>query len=85
MPREVEIRTKAGKDLRKTPKDDGERITRAILNLGAGSTVIASGSQISRRSIVCALGIGVCSWKSSRTKSRSSVSCTAVKRIALKP
>jgi mRNA interferase RelE/StbE len=38
MERQIEIRTKAEKDLRRIPKADGERITRAILALRAGLT-----------------------------------------------
>ena len=36
MPREIEIRSKAEKDLRVIPKRDGERITKAILALRLG-------------------------------------------------
>ncbi len=37
MPREIEIRNKAEKDLKAIPKRDGERITKAILALQSGS------------------------------------------------
>lgn len=36
MPREIEIRSKAEKDLRGIPKRDGERIAAAILALRSG-------------------------------------------------
>jgi len=38
MPREIEIRTKAEKDLKSIPKRDGERITKAIIALQSGSS-----------------------------------------------
>jgi len=38
MPREIEIRSKAEKDLRAIPKRDGERIAAAILAVRAGVT-----------------------------------------------
>ncbi len=38
MPREIEIRSKAEKDLRAIPKRDGERITAAIFALRSGLT-----------------------------------------------
>ena len=37
MPREIEIRSKAEKDLRAIPKRDGERIAKAIVALGTGT------------------------------------------------
>ena len=36
MPREIEIRSKAEKDLRAIPKRDGERIAKAIFKLRTG-------------------------------------------------
>ena len=36
MPREIEIRSKAEKDLRSIPKRDAERITKAIMALRSG-------------------------------------------------
>ena len=36
MPREIEIRNKAEKDLRAIPKRDGERIAKAIMALQSG-------------------------------------------------
>jgi mRNA interferase RelE/StbE len=36
MPREIEIRSRAEKDLRGIPKRDGKRIAQAILKLGSG-------------------------------------------------
>ena len=36
MPREIEIRTKAEKDLKSIPKRDGERIAKAVLALRSG-------------------------------------------------
>ena len=38
MPREIEIRRKAEKDLRAIPKTDGQRITKAVLALRSGLT-----------------------------------------------
>lgn len=37
MPREIEIRNKAEKDLKAIPKRDGERIAKAIIALRSGS------------------------------------------------
>ena len=38
MPREIEIRRKAEKDLRAIPETDGQRITKAVLALRSGLT-----------------------------------------------
>jgi mRNA interferase RelE/StbE len=38
MPREIEIRNKAEKDLKTIPKRDGERIAKAITALQSGSS-----------------------------------------------
>jgi mRNA interferase RelE/StbE len=36
MPREIEIRSRAEKDLRRVPKRDGKRIAEAIMTLSSG-------------------------------------------------